>query len=263
MSATLTEKASATQEQQLLKLQHEVESLRTQLRDAQRLATVGTMAAMVAHEFNNILTPIVNYAQLAQKRPALTDKALARAADGSQRATRICGALLGMVRGQDCVPESFSLSDLLSDTLAAMARDPKRDAIDLQTDIPRNLGVCAPRVELQQVLLNLLLNARAAVLDKSGPRQIRVSAKAGRKRVDITVSDNGVGIARENLDRIFEPFFTTKASDQQSDRGSGLGLAVCREILTSIGGHIDAQSIEGEGCTFRVRLPIIPPQARE
>jgi signal transduction histidine kinase len=238
-----------THAEQLERLSAEVAALRAQLRQAQRLAAVGTMTAMVAHEFNNILTPIISYAQLAKRNPALQAKAIDRAADGGQRATEICRAILGMARPTD-TPRRVTLLQLVQDTLAAMAREPQKDGIELVLDVPQDIAVAARTTELQQVLLNLIINARWAVLAKPQPRRIGISARRDKRCVTIEVADTGVGINPADVQRIFEPFYTTKGAE-----GSGLGLALCREIVTSMRGQIDVRSQPGQGATFTIRLP--------
>ena len=249
----------ASHQEQLEKLRSQVEELRERLRRAQRLATVGTMTAMVAHEFNNILMPIINYAQMARKNPALVDKAIAQAADGGERATNICKAILGFARDGPAQPVVVNLAELTSETLSAMARDPSRDGIKLIFRSAANLKITTRRVELQHVLLNLLINARAAVLAKPPPRHIDVEAERKARRIFIRVKDNGIGIPPENLERIFQPFFSTKTETDGEQGGHGLGLAVCREIVAGLGGRITVDSKVGEGSTFTVCLPVDPP----
>jgi signal transduction histidine kinase len=244
-----------TQQEKLQRLTAEVAALRRQLRQAQRLATVGTMTAMVSHELNNILTPIINYAQMARRNPALVEKAISRAAEGGQRATSICKAILGLVREDTDRPSRISLAEVVQDTIDAMARDPKRDCIDLRVRVPAELALTTRRAELQQVVLNLLINARAAVLEKAGPRWIDVSARRRNGTVEISVCDNGVGISPEHVESIFEPFFTTKDGSDEGSHGHGLGLAFCRQAVESLGGVISVASRPGEGSTFTVRLP--------
>ncbi|MCY2929023.1 MAG: ATP-binding protein [Planctomycetota bacterium] len=251
--ATSNQALTTDHQAELERLRTEVDTLRQQLKHSQRLASVGTMAAMVAHEFNNILTPVVNYAQIARANPSLMAKALDRAASGGQRATEICQALLGFAGDQPPAPQTVHLQELVADTLAAMAREPAKDRIDLALAIPEGTTLVTRRVELQQILLNLLLNARTAVLAKDGPRKIEISALPQGESLLIRVSDTGVGIRPENLEKIFEPFFTTKAVGGE---GSGLGLAICREIAHDLGGQIEVQSTPGVGTTFAVQLPL-------
>ena len=160
-----------------------------------------------------------------------------------------------MTRDQPPERRSEKLLPLVHDTLSAMARDPKRDAIELIIDIPDDLVVEARRAELQQVLMNLLLNARRAVLAKPSPRRIAVRADRSDESVTIRVEDNGVGIPPENLGRIFEPYFTTNGHDEAVSPGSGLGLTLCRDIVESMDGHIEVSSAPDQGATFRIHLP--------
>ena len=242
--------------EQLARLQAEVEALRKQLSQAHRLATVGTMAAMVAHEFNNILTPIINYAKMASKNPALVGKALAQVADGGARAGDICRAILGVTAGDSGHPRDILVADLVKQTLDAMVRRPAKDRIDMQTNIPAGLKITTRPAELQQVLLNLLINARTAVLAKEGPRRIGISAERSGKFCVICVADNGVGIEPDRLEKIFQPFFSTATRSAEADSsGHGLGLAFCKKMVTELGGEIAVQSTPGKGSTFTLRLP--------
>ncbi len=214
------------------------------------------MMAMAAHEFNNILTPIISYAQLARKNPALVQKAIARAADGGLRASNICRAILDMTCKTNNEPSETNLAELVPETLAVMARDPGKDSIELVFQAPGDLTIITRRAELQQVILNLVMNARAAVMEKEGPRTIGISIERQGRDVVLSVADNGVGIPPENIERIFEPFFTTKNSPEGESCGYGLGLAICREIVTEeMGGQIAVESTPGKGTTFTVRLP--------
>ena len=242
--------------EQLERLEAENRALRAQLCHSQRLAAVGTMTAMVAHEFNNILTPIINYARMARRNPKLTDKAIARAADGGERATEICRALLGIARDDSAEPTEVRLAELIQETLAAMARKPERDGVELVCSVPDGLAIRTHRVHLQQVLLNLLLNAHAAIAATGRrPGWIRIAAERDRHTVRITLGDSGVGIPPENLEHIFDPFFSTKGEHDGAPGGCGLGLAVCKEIMIALGGSISVDSTVGEGTTFTVRLP--------
>ena len=213
------------------------------------------MTAMVVHEFNNILTPIVNYAQLAGEKPEMTAKALACTLSGGKRATDICEAILGMTRRTTDEIQSFLLRDIIDETLTGMGRDLEHDGIDLVINVPDDMTINARRIELQQVVLNLLLNARQAVLGRPTPRRIEVSARSEPHDVLLEVCDNGIGISVKNIDRIFEPFFTTSKGGANCSPGSGLGLSVCREIIQSMNGHISVHSTEGTGTTFSLRLP--------
>ncbi|MBS3734346.1 MAG: HAMP domain-containing histidine kinase [Phycisphaerae bacterium] len=245
---------ASTHQQQLARLEKEVAALRRQLRHAQRLATVGTMTAMVAHEFNNILTPIINYARLARSNPALSGKAIERAAAGGEQAATICRAILDMTRDDGAEPQAVQVADLVAETLSALARDPAKDAIELLVDVPEHLFVTVRRGELQQVLMNLLINARHAVVAGTQPRRIELRARSDEGGLQIEVADSGVGIPPDDLQRIFEPFYTTRG-DGTSDSGHGLGLTLCRDIVESMRGRIEVTSTVGAGATFTLFLP--------
>ena len=254
--ASSTTPTAETHEHQLARLEAEVLALRGQLHRTQRLATVGTMTAMVAHEFNNILTPIISYADLARKNPDMVPKALARAADGGQRARDISSAIMGIACGDSGDPVQLEVADLIAETIIAMAREPKRDGIEIIYRGPADLSMTTRKVELQQVLLNLLLNARAAVLARPTPRRIEIVADRCEDSVVLRVNDNGVGIEAPHLKRIFDPFFTTREPTDDKPGGRGLGLAICRQIVTALHGEISVESTPGQGATFTLCLPI-------
>ncbi len=234
------------------RLESEVCALQKQLARAQRLATVGTMAAMVAHEFNNILTPIYNYARLAAAGDEkMRNKAIRHALEGSAQAAAICRALLDLAGTETQTPQKVSLAELLDETLTAMGRDFSKDGIRLVRKIPARLTLTTRPAELKQVLLNLLLNARAAVMEKGVGKSISISADRSNGSVILRVSDTGVGIAPEIRKRIFEPFFTTR-----SDTGTGLGLAVCRQIIKSMKGRLTVRSQPEKGTVFTISLPV-------
>ncbi len=245
----------AAQRQCAARLEEEIRELHEQLRRVQRLAALGTMSAMLAHEFNNILTPIINYAQMARKNPRLREKAVTRAAEGGQRASDICQAILGIARGSSPEPVRVNVSALVSEAILAMGRNPRRDAIDVVLSAPADLAIRTRKVELEHVLLNLLINARQAVLDRPRPRKIEISARTCDGGAVIRVRDNGPGIPPEIQPRVFEPFFTTRTGRDGKDEGSGLGLALSREIVQSLGGEIRLESQPGKGATFTVQIP--------
>jgi len=241
---------------QLLALAAENESLRRQLRHCQKLATVGTMTAMIVHEFNNILTPIINYAQLAADGDEeMVAKAIRKAGEGSQRATEICDALLGLLRDRAADPVRVSLAELVDQSLLAMGRSPTKDGIELELSIPAALKVLARPGELKQVIVNLLINARSAILSNGRRRRIEIAAARDCEAVVLSIADSGTGIAPEHMGKLFEPFFTTKNGDDDGEVGTGLGLALCSEVLTKMDGAIRAESTLGHGATFYVTLP--------
>src|SRR6185503_6224648 len=144
-------------------MERQLEDLREQLTESQRLATIGTIAAVIAHEFNNLLTPIVSYSQYALQSAEsakpdaeLIKKALNKAFQSSTKAGRICTSMLGLARGESIFGQ-VAVQQLLDETLAVLARDPQKDGIALRVQVEPNLSVFGDPVQLEQVLLNLLI----------------------------------------------------------------------------------------------------------
>jgi signal transduction histidine kinase len=249
--------------EKLAQLQQQLESLRTQLTESQRLATIGTISAVIAHEFNNLLTPIVSYSQFALQSAQsdnpdmeLIKKALSKSFQSADKAGKICQSMLGLARGQSIFGE-VPVQKLVDETLLVMARDPKKDGIALRIQIEPNLTVFGDPVQLEQVLLNLLINARQAMLGRGGSLTIKGFRNPSRPEVLIQVIDNGPGIPDKLLPRIFEPFFTTKGTARKGEaKGTGLGLAICKEIVEHHKGRIEVESEVGQGSTFTIVLPV-------
>ena len=245
----------------LEEMERQLESLREQLTESQRLATIGTIAAVIAHEFNNLLTPIVSYSQYALQSAEsakpdaeLIKKALNKAFQSSSKAGRICTSMLGLARGES----SFGVVEiqkLVEETLLVLARDPQKDGIALRVQVQPGLSVHGDHVQLEQVLLNLLINARQAMLGKGGSITIKAQRQdTGELRIQVV--DTGPGIPEKYLHRIFDPFFTTKGTTRKGEpKGTGLGLAICKEIVEHHRGRIEVQSEVGKGSTFSIYLP--------
>lgn len=244
-------------ERQLDRLERHVAELHRQIEQLQRLAALGTVASMVAHEFNNLLTPMISYSQYALQRddPALLRTAVDKSYKNAQRLTSLCQRVLGIAVDDRAGPTAITVLPLVREAVDCLVRDLEKDNIRLQIDVPDGLAVRARAGSLQQVLFNLVLNARQAMLDKPG--SLRVSAAAGADgQVTIEVADTGPGIRPEHLERVFEPFFTTKQHEGRSDRrGVGLGLHICRQLMEEQGGTIAVASKYGAGATFALTLP--------
>jgi signal transduction histidine kinase len=189
---------------------------------------------------------------LAQDQPDLVGKAIDKAAKGGQRAQTICQALLGLCRGPK-QRVTVEMTDLVDEAVSAMVRHPSRDGIELDVRVAPG-KVTTRSVELQQVLLNLLLNARRAVLAGRGRRWIEMAAEQIDGQWVIRVADGGVGIPTGDVERVFEPFYSTADSDA-GDGGFGLGLTICREIVQSLGGTIHADGTVVRGACFEIHLP--------
>lgn len=253
-------------------MQEQLDTLRSQLQESQRLATIGTIAAVIAHEFNNLLTPIVSYSQYALSSAQsdtpdmeLVRKALGKAYQSSSKAGKICSSMLGLARGESSYGP-VEVRRLVEETLGVLARDPEKDGIALRVQIPPGLTVTGDAVQLEQVLLNLLINARHALLGRGGSITIKATqagtgspaSTGGDDEVRIQVIDTGPGIPEKYLSRIFEPFFSTKGTSRKGEtRGTGLGLAICKEIIEHHGGRIQVESEVGQGTTFTISLPVV------
>jgi signal transduction histidine kinase len=248
---------------QLSAAQQQLELLRDELTETQRLATIGTIAAVIAHEFNNILTPIVSYAQFAlqsaesdQPDMELIKKALSKTYQSSTKAGKICTSMLGLARGES----SFGLVDVqkvIDEVLLVLARDPQKDGIALRVQVQPSMIVYGDPVQLEQVMLNLLINARHAMLGKGGSLTVKAHKLDETSELRIQVSDTGPGIPEKLLPKIFQPFFTTKGTAKKGEaKGTGLGLAICKEIVEHHKGRIEVISEVGKGTTFNIYLPI-------
>ncbi len=267
--------------ERLEEMEREVAGLRRELDQSQRLATLGTIAGSIAHEFNNILTPVLSYAQMAlatQGDQALVAKALHKAMDGSERASKIASAMLGFVKDEERGPAD--VSGVVDQTLACLARDPSRDGVKLKLEIEPSLSVAMSSVALQQVLMNLILNAVEAMKPSGGDLTIRAwrggdhhedecstwntsdgaaPLPLSDSRVSIEISDTGRGAPAEIAARLFEPFVTAP-HDSEGRRGHGLGLPICKRLVEAAGGTIRMKTAPGEGATIRIDVPGTPAE---
>ena len=241
------------------RLEQQFALLREQVRKSQRLASLGTGAAALAHEFNNLLTPILNYAQSALDGDdtALMRKALERTLKQARIMTGIAGRVLRVAADEPVDRRPVAVLGLVESTIFALGRDLSKDNIQTALQIDPALRVMADEHELLQVLFNLIVNARQAMLGRPGRLTIDAALDPRDQNVvHICVRDTGPGIRPEDLGRIFEPFFSTKQHDQRSGRGGvGLGLCVSREIVEENGGTLTVESTVGEGTTFTVTVP--------
>ena len=238
----------------------ENQQLKEQISRLQAMANVGMVSAMIAHEMNNILTPLGNYAQLALNHPEdkdLTLKAMQKTIANSDRATNILQGIVSMANGSEPGKKTHNLKTLVDETFEFIGRNLKKDRITITVNIDQDLTIYAEAVAIQQVLMNLILNAREAILSsqkKAG--QLSISAKKTQDFVKIEITDTGCGIDQENLKQIFDPFYTTKTSKSPVKRtGVGLGLAFCRQVIEAHNGMISVESQKNSQTTFRIALP--------
>ena len=238
--------------------------LAEQLRQSQKMEAMGTLAGGIAHDFNNILTAIMGHAELA-RMTIDSSSAEARSMEGivaaCEQATGVTRSLLTFSRRGETPRIGVDLATLVRDTLRLL-RPLLPGAIEIKSEISTReaMWVDADTSQIQQVLMNLALNARDA-MPNGGSLYVSVtcestydSAKAARDWSEdavVTVRDTGVGMSEEVLSRVLEPFFTTKTRE----RGTGLGMSVVHGIVSSHGGALEIDSVEGEGTTIRVVLP--------
>ena len=226
--------------------------LESQLRHADRLATLGVLAAGIAHELNEPLSRILGFAQLVQKNPGLPPTALrdlSRIVDASLHAREIVQKLLSFGHGAPAPVEECDVNAIAAGVLDFLEPRCRSTGIEVRRELARRtLTIRADPTELRQVMVNLAVNALQAM---PGGGRLTVRTAEEDELCVLTVEDTGVGMTPEVMDRIFIPFFTTK----DEGRGTGLGLPVVHGILTSRGGTITVQSKVGAGSRFTVRLP--------
>ena len=242
---------------QLDNLEQNLQDLRRQVQRLQRLASVGTIATMLAHEFNNLLTPILSYSEFAATSddPDLMKTALNKCHKNAQRLATMCSKVLGVAVTDQPGSAMTEIRPLLADAVACIGRDLAKDDIQLIIDAAEDLKARVQAGSLQQILFNLVLNARQAMLDHPG-RLTLAATMIDNGRLRITVSDTGSGIRPEHLDRIFEPFFSTKEYEGRQDRrGLGLGLHICKQLAEEQQGQLTVESAPGQGTTFTLILP--------
>jgi PAS domain S-box-containing protein len=228
-----------------------------ELRQREKLAAVGQLVSGVAHELNNPLAGISAFAQLLEGAGPLTAEqrdAVDTIQLEAKRAAKIVSSLLLFSRQRQPERTSVDLNRVLTDTLAlrrfVLSTEQIEVVTDFETDLPPTSG---DPFQLQQVVLNLLINAEHALTGRKGKRKLSLRTRRSGDRVVASVSDNGPGIPEEMGRRIFEPFFTTKPVGE----GSGLGLAISHGIIRQHGGHLRLRSTPGAGATFEIDLPII------
>lgn len=244
----------------------ERKALETQLQQSRKMEAVGRLAGGIAHDFNNLLTIITGYTELALNRPQVSQEVrsdIERIENASGRAAALVRQLLAFSRKQVLQPKILDLNKIVLN-LDALLRRLMDERIQMITRVKEDLGkVKADPAQVEQVLMNLVVNARDAMPD--GGRLVvetsnvnldstyameHVSVKPGRY-VMLAVSDTGTGMDEETVAHIFEPFFTTK----ESGRGTGLGLSTVYGIVKQSGGYIWVYSEPGKGSTFKVYLP--------
>jgi signal transduction histidine kinase len=248
----------ATGGSDIASLQQENELLKQQLGQMQKLTALGELVSTTTHEFNNVLMTIINYAKLGlrHKDAATREKAFEKILIASNRASKITNGVLGIARNRSPNQEPTDLRQIVEDTLMLLERELNKYRVTVEKHFQPapEAQVCGNQI--QQVLLNLLINARQAM--PSGGRVIlRLTHDPEANMVDLVVRDYGCGIPPDKLPRIFDAFYTTKSGPDASGKGgTGLGLALCKDILEAHHGRIRVESTPGKGTAFTLRLPV-------
>ena len=240
----------------------ELAALKQELVRTQRLAALGELAGTTTHEFNNVLMTIINYAKLGlrHKDEATRDKALDRILAAATRAEKITNSVLGMARNRSEEFAPTELALLVEQSLVLLEREMQKYRVAVRTEFSPAPPVRAIGNQVQQVLLNLMTNARQA-MPSGGELLLRISHDATAGLVDLTVRDTGSGIPKEQLPKIFDRFYTTKnGPDATGKGGTGVGLSACRDIVEAHQGRIRVESTVGKGTAFTVRLPVWAPK---
>ena len=242
-------------------LEEQVEILKQQLFEAQKLTSLGELVSTTTHEFNNVLTTIINYAKMGQRHrdDATRDKAFDKIMAAGQRAAKITNGILGFARNRPQGLESTDMVKLVDDSLLLLEREMSKYRVAIERQIQPVPPALVNANQIQQVLMNLLVNARQAMAS-GGTIWIRLTHDAASNTVDLMIRDNGGGIAPEKLPRIFDRYFTTKSGPDASGKGgTGLGLSFCRDVIEAHHGRIRVESTVGKGTAFTLKLPVAQP----
>lgn len=244
------------------RMREELQSLQRHVIRQERLAAIGVLVSGVAHELNNPLQAVLGFADLLQMRKDLPPDAAAELAliqKESTRANAIIRNLSRFTRQQTADPSPVRLRDVVASVVELRQRRLDENQIVLELHEPEDPWVLAVFAELQQVILNLLINAEQAVMEVPEPRQISVSVATLDDRARLEVRDNGSGVPPENEASLFQPFFTTKPVGQ----GTGLGLSVSYGIIQSHGGTIGYRRAPDGGAIFFFELPLTAADAEK
>ena len=235
----------------------EAEELRTRLAHVGRIGTLGEMVSGIAHEVNQPLTAIANYANACrrlltsgQSKPIELVSTLEKISDQADRAGQVIRGLRNLVRKRDVIRERLDCNQLLSEVARLMDFELRQAGFRLAWNLaPSVPPVMGDGVQIQQVVLNLIRNGLDAMLQRAQGDFIELATRVSDGWVDISVSDCGPGLAAQAVEHLYEPFFTTKP------QGIGLGLSICKSIVQVHDGELAHAAREGGGTCFTIRLP--------
>jgi PAS domain S-box-containing protein len=225
---------------------------------ADRLASIGELAAGTAHELNNPLTSVIGFSQLLMEKDIPDDihEDVKFIYDEAQRAANVTKNLLTFARKHTTVKHLSQINSIIEDVLKLRAYEHKVNSIEVKKRLDPDLPeIMADYFQMQQAFLNIVINAEYFMTEAHKRGTLTITTKRRNGTVMISFADDGPGIPPENLNRIFDPFFTTK----EAGKGTGLGLSICHGIVTEHGGQIYAKSQPGKGATIFVELPVNTP----
>lgn len=234
-----------------------VRKMRAELSHKGRISALGTLTASIAHEVNQPLAGVLMNSSACVRWLQASPPNLAEALEAAQRAARdgaragdVIGRLRALFTRAPVAAAPVDLNSLIEEVLALLRRELQLAGVSLHTELAADLPtILADRVQLQQVLLNLIMNAMESLrLSGVEPRDLTVISRAEHE-LEVSVTDSGPGVAPELVDQVFEPFFTTK------EAGMGIGLSISRDLVESMGGRIWVESSPGAGATFRFTVP--------
>jgi len=234
----------------------ERKKMQEQLIITDRLASIGELVAGIAHELNNPLTGVIGFSELLADRKDLPDdvkediKTINREA---QRTANIVKNLLTFARKHPKEKQPTDINRAIEAALELRAYEQKISNIKVRANFAPDLPeITANSFDLQQVFLNIIVNAEYAMLEAHGGGTITIATERDGGIIRASLADDGPGISKKNLGHVFDPFFTTK----EVGKGTGLGLSICHGIITEHGGRIYAKSKLGKGATFIIELPV-------
>jgi len=247
-------------EAQFEQLEQRFHQLQAEARQAMQFSSLGGAVTIWAHELNNLITPVLNMSRAALELddPEYTRKALRVIAGNASTIVAMSERILSLAARKDKLqPHDVDLGRAVRGALESLGRDLTKDRIDGHVDVAPELSAWIDPHVLQQVLFNLLLNAREALMRRGGGR-LTVQGFATDESVGLAISDNGEGMDAAQIERLFNPFQSTKCNGTPNSptvRCSGIGLALCRDLIEESNGAITVHSRSGEGTTFRIVLP--------
>jgi len=240
----------------LKEIEEKEKQTRQELAHSKRLASIGELAAGVAHEINNPLTGIIGFSERLLRKS--TDEEISQELRSinseARRMATVVTNLLTFARRRVADKEYADVNDILHKTLALRAYELKTSNIEVVTNLAPNLPkIMANFPQIQEVFLNIILNAEQTMTEAHGGGKLSIKTRQIEDCIRISFSDNGPGIPAENLDKLFDPFFTTR----WEKGGTGLGLSACHSIVTEHDGRIYVESELGKGAAFIVEFPLV------